>query len=551
MIKQKEKMEKQEAQIALMEAQMQELKRKRAQSGTEATVNGTTVVAAAAADDSDEGERMRMAIERTEALMEEKSFSLFSNGAIRAENRKIPVVDRLDTRWARTFKDERARTQACLTGFAEELAKMGRMTQDMITWFAFQLVHEPREDLCEAYVEIIRACAEHIPDKIDNRIAQLSTYYGLVTRPDGDEGLETSPSTSLSDSDEDMHAGGPSNDGSVMRNDNRKNASSTPRGLKHVVNLIASCAQLSGIEGLTNALFELALANVDEHVICDAALRLRIQDAIEALAQSISAVGLHEAQQRIADSLFDEASLPRVVQAQLIAALPASSPASHALRRVLALRRLTEGEFTQEHTPPNSEKWTRRLLSALKSSPEFAVSDATDYNLLAALADVLDIAIDAGFHADFAFLNETAKQPTGPFGRPPAPSEAEQAFNADIDALTNQLRLMTSRIKDAGATHLRRTEAKSALERVVVRLEHTVRTRPKPRKGVFGGGFVGGDQKGLLDGFMKMANVVDGGDEPPTAMSKGQLPQELPGPVDASGAADERLIEPQQPCVAA
>ena len=60
---------------------------------------------------------------------------------------------------------------------------------------------------------------------------------------------------------------------------------------------------------------------------------------------------------------------------------------------------------------------------------------------------------------------------------------------------------MASRIRGAGTTHLRRTEAKSAFDRLITRLEHSVRTKPKPRKGIFGG--VTGEQRTFLSGFLK------------------------------------------------
>jgi len=584
--KQVEKEQKMDEKIAALEVRLREAEeRSKAQVGREEMVDGTAIMAAVAADDSDEGERMLMAMKRTEAGLSEVKFSYFLDSSPKAGRSDFPVHSLPDERWCKVLRSDRDRTQACLTGYVAQLAKMGRLTRKTTKWFGFQLVHEARMELREAYVEIIRACAEHAPGTLDRSLVGLSKFYHVRTPPASHNRRDRSSTSSLSSVDDETQAGASQSDDEQVRCfcnsgsddgntitceicDRRSHmacyfpqegdggglpeklshtcgqcrasaeeskqrtaarleittsASGTPPGLEHMVQVIQYCAPPAGEEHIGNALVELAMANVDEQVMRDTALRFRIQDSIEALASSLSDVhpDIRElVQGRVIHDLLRKHSLSRLVQAQLVTALPASSPHIHYLRRMLAVHCVTAGSFMDEllmadgnPTPLTSDKWTSRLLEALQSNPDFAISESTDYVLLAALADVLDIAIDAGFRADPNFTQADLpanNSTTGPpFVKPTAPPQAEQAFNADIDALTARLRLTASRIKDVGAAHLRRTEAKSALERVVVRLEHTVRTRPKPRKGVFGEAVGGEGQRRFLEGFVR--KVDDGG----------------------------------------
>jgi hypothetical protein len=74
--------------------------------------------------------------------------------------------------------------------------------------------------------------------------------------------------------------------------------------------------------------------------------------------------------------------------------------------------------------------------------------------------------------------------------------------------MVSHLRLMSSKIRDAGTSHLKRTEAKSALERLIVRLEASVRTKPRPRKGVFDR--PGALSAGALDGYLRRVESEHG-----------------------------------------
>lgn len=87
-----------------------------------------------------------------------------------------------------------------------------------------------------------------------------------------------------------------------------------------------------------------------------------------------------------------------------------------------------------------------------------------DYNELLAATALLNAAID----------------PWMPGQRFPDKA-AERNFNKDIDVLAEQIKKIFSAIQDSGASHLRRTLAKAALEALHYRIVYSIRSKP-PRK---------------------------------------------------------------------
>lgn len=92
-----------------------------------------------------------------------------------------------------------------------------------------------------------------------------------------------------------------------------------------------------------------------------------------------------------------------------------------------------------------------------------------DFGELAALTSVLDIAIDS-----VASRNKFPDR------------KAEALFNEDVDVLADRIKAIFTSIQDSGASHLKRTEAKEALQALHYRLIYGVRTKPRPKRSWFG-----------------------------------------------------------------
>ncbi|EHA25545.1 hypothetical protein ASPNIDRAFT_211385, partial [Aspergillus niger ATCC 1015] len=92
-----------------------------------------------------------------------------------------------------------------------------------------------------------------------------------------------------------------------------------------------------------------------------------------------------------------------------------------------------------------------------------------DYGELGAVTILLNIAIDSGRYE----VNFPDK-------------EAEKEFNSAVDALSDRLKIIFTSIEDSGASHLKRTLAKEAIEALHYRVVYSVRTKPRPKKSILG-----------------------------------------------------------------
>ena len=133
----------------------------------------------------------------------------------------------------------------------------------------------------------------------------------------------------------------------------------------------------------------------------------------------------------------------------------------------------------------------KSLTTWLHENKTFKIRDNTDFHKLAARFDTLDVAIGVGL-SKFEFRSEESTTKTdSPVNTNPTtprvPSSTEESnFNLTIDEVVAELRSIAFNIRDSGATHMRRTECKTAIEKLSYRLEFAARTRPKPKRGIFG-----------------------------------------------------------------
>ena len=119
--------------------------------------------------------------------------------------------------------------------------------------------------------------------------------------------------------------------------------------------------------------------------------------------------------------------------------------------------------------------------------PQFIISKATDYGELAAAIGILSIAIDGGD-------SQSSSSAT----------EANKAFNREIDVLSSKIKSMFADIVDTGASHMGRTEAKEVLEAFQYRLSYGVRTKPPPKQSLFGDSTVEGElNRHMMEAFIE------------------------------------------------
>ena len=432
---------------------------------------------AAVADDSDEGDRMMLAMQRTEALQEDDKFYFFRNG-LQMTPEAFPSLRNPDggfsKPWMKLLQNETSRKHAFLSGFVADVASTGPLPSLLASWLENQLLFETRTDLLEAYVEVLQ---NHVAQVSVDRseIPGLSYYYKTLGDLDKTEC-----------SDRATIPAGP------------------PRALPQVlqVQLQLCMGQATFSAAAASFVVDLMLATIDESIKGSTDLVSTIHEVLDHVLEAIpDADQFDMACKKVHHAFFEREYLSKQRRCAVISSMPATSERTQHLRRLLALHLLAGFTASQDYRENlQSPSWVVTIKKCLETEPDFDVSQTTNYKMLDALIGILDIAIDAGFSEPALSMPIPIKTKTN-FNKPSSTPSAEVTFNSQIDSLTKVLQSMSSQIRGSGTSHLRRTEAKSSLDRLILRLEHSVRTRPKPRKGVFGG--TTGEQRAFLSSFLQ------------------------------------------------
>ena len=482
LVKQREQEEKagirmKEAEVAFEEAQKTREERMKQEQDLSSGLRAAT------ADDSDEGDRMLLAMQRTEALQEDPKFYYFRKGSKPPEIRFLAIYDPADETsrpWMKLFRSQESRRQAFLSGFVADMAAKHSLPAQIYQWILGELLYEESADLCEAYTEVLQGCASRMPT-LDNAFSRLDYFYKTFQDSEGD----------------DMQ-----NQASIPDR--------PPPGLQYVLRTVQQLSTVPAVAANSVAplVVHLAAAGADEYVKNDAALLNDLHDTIECVLDADPETDWFEAVcKRVHQDFFALDCLSAQLRCRIISSLPATSERTHHLRRLLALHLVAGYPCGKDYLHDSSSpEWVGIVTKMLESASQFNISQSTNYALLDSLIEILDIALDAGFSNSLTGSSLPAPTKTTlHVSNRSTVRTAESAFNSKIDTIAQQLRLMSSRIRGSGTSHLRRTEAKSSLERLIMRLEHSVRTRPKPRKGIFGGAT--GEQRAFLSGFLKPAPV--------------------------------------------
>lgn len=446
-------------------------------------------VAKVFAQDSDEEERMIMAMDRTEALRGEETFYFFRNHAGERMETTFPTED-LESYGLTFLQDDTKMRRACTSGFLALVASQKGLPGRLVSWIHNQIFQERSPELCDSYVAIIDALVTTEQDLPDLAFSLGETHTGQTFR---DLGASSNSDTSTA----------------------------LPANLHHALKAMAALAPRMPPVDQACAIAELILLNNDENVRSDMTMRIHIESAMYAILESNADEPLETVFQETTRQIVHASSMSRHLLSRAIAGLPAITFRLHQLKRRLALHIVLDAPL-DEDIDVASPSTGVRLTLRMKKHPSFFISETTDYTALHSLCDLLDIAIDVGF-SDLSFLGQKALPPsefptkgTGLFSNAPTPQNPEEAsFNSQIDAIVSQLRLMSSKIRDAGTSHLKRTEAKSALERLIVRLECAVRTKPRVKKGVFDRTSIGNMSAGALEGFLRRAGSGGGSRDTP------------------------------------
>lgn len=461
-----QKMKESQVKIASMQQAVEESKRREEEAARQEAlgpnIDTDKTVSLEWASDDEEGDRKLKALQRVEALHATDNYYFFLDDEPLFQDSPFPVNSLPNEPWSKLYATDTSREQACVSGLAAEMVLHFPLPMAVTNWMAQQLLHERNDALCEAYVGILEASSSH-NESLSDTIASLSSMY--KTRSLFENNWKAPVRRGL------------------------------PAGLKYVLRVVQSrapavddvapdAAPIKTIE----AFLDLAMMNLDDLVRKNLNLSSTLMKCIEDLLDSLSETSFEKLVPGVLAVLDDsERELPIQLHCRLIASLPARTTRSYHLRRRLALDVLLPKD--ERRKAESSERnWLETILKALESGQQFNIGDATDYALLMALINVADIAVSAGFTGYDALHPSQAsseKSSLSIYAGPPPVSQAAKIHNRQIDAIVSELEYMKSRIQHE-STSLCRQELKAALERVTARLGTSVRTRPKPKKQIFG-----------------------------------------------------------------
>lgn len=407
---------------------------------------------------TDNVQRLYNAVERTDALATEPTWSMFTSRLSFADSLSMlpfPDLSENSGTWSDCLEDPALRNRAYLSGYVAENAMEGIIRDEIVTWTFNSIVSEPRDDLRNSFVRVVEAarrtwtCTNLTPTLLQQTFCRLGADP-IKTKCTGEIRPESAvPSESTTASYSQLIS------------------------MIEVLSCLAADMTSDALSVFIKLLMRLA---IDTTLMKNSHTCVVVEDALSSLlghnegqvAASVALSIIEDIGMRIKDPFLQTQTLKRI--------LPNSSTAA-SLRIHLANLFLfgADGELLPLSNISNPTINLQHLTAHLRG-PRYDISRSTtqntpfNYSTLSSLIYIFDAALADG-------------------GRPTTfhDPESERKFNHDVDILADRVRSIITSIADTGASHMRRTEAKEALNALHFRLLYAVRTKPRPKKSVFGG----------------------------------------------------------------
>ncbi|KAL9624775.1 MAG: hypothetical protein Q9160_001130 [Pyrenula sp. 1 TL-2023] len=411
--------------------------------------------------------RLMEAVKRTEALNAEKTWSFFHSNPCHGSSHyqdDFPRATLSADDWEQSLKARDVRQDAILSGYLNEHLKGQDVASDLVHWMLSAIASEPDDQLREMLAKFLHNTSPATLSKTIGPLEIKRLFSLLGASPDSQEGLSDSlrPNRSIRDPYPDPDW----------------------RYLISLVTTLVGLSQHLSIQARSILAARVCRMALDSILMSDLQVSLTVEDAISRLLdlpidQSPTAdflVDLHE-------SLYTTIQDPSLQSQLLKHILPTSDCASRFRVRLAH-------SFLLQAFPPiddfanvaiDLDNLTNHLdhprydvVYHTKVSRSDSKGDNYDYSSLASWATILNIAVDDG-------VGTYLKSDSRPFTKADA-----LAFNAQVDNLADKIKSIATSIRDTGASHMKRTEAKGALDILYFRLIHAVRTKPRPKRVMFG-----------------------------------------------------------------
>ncbi|KAK6070733.1 hypothetical protein SCUP234_10011 [Seiridium cupressi] len=431
-------------------------------------------------EDEARGDKLAMAIDRTTAGEESRPRAYFFNpeGAPpKILRRPFPKKVAKAKPW-NILQDASSRSQMFIHGLPTALARRGKeLPDELYLWILDEICVESDLLLRNQYIKLAALCHEDTGNLVDEEL-----LYHMLEKIGGQEHSTASDRFELSPALPNQYSG---RDWSPLRS---------------FLELLAQIGADLTPEDNVSAIKLLLRLSLDPIITTVAGLRVAYSKAMLALISALPEPKelWSDYCMKICNYLYggvDQASQRSIA----ITLLPTSAPRTVELQRRLALEALLdEPNLGAKH--PDEAINMQDLFNRL-SKPDFQVTNSTDFGELNALITLLDIVVHDGSYLYHARLSPpTASSSTSALTPIPTPStlaspsitpspaseaEARAKYDADIDRLVVQLKVLHDKISDN--TLVSKKEAKLALDGMMKRLTNTVRSRPPPKTSIFDG----------------------------------------------------------------
>ncbi|KAL4805803.1 hypothetical protein BDV18DRAFT_139879 [Aspergillus unguis] len=407
------------------------------------------------ADDSVGLQRLLDAVRRTEAFDLGKSWSFFDLQAPLPPAPDFPRDCVCSGTYLATLREPDSRERAFYSGIIDFAISRDLLPDELIKWIFHSIPSETRDNLRNAYCRTLkRLSAERMeilirPDDIDTLFWQMGARPEALVRSD----LivpDANPSTKPLEPEPQHHT-----------------------ALISVLGFFREAASLLADDTRNHILSIILRLSLDPSLTCNTTLCSEIERTIPVVLDAVP----DETADRLANQICQIAYTTlkdTELQSRLLEHIVPVNEYIATLRRRLAYIFLTDDPAADVGSQDGKSE-INRITNILKD-PRFDVKrykrkDQPDYDYgqLIAITTMLNIIIESGW-SETQFPDKVH----------------EKIFNSEVDLLAERVKKIFSAIEDSGASHLKRTVAKEAMECLHYRIVYSVRTMPPVKKSVFG-----------------------------------------------------------------
>ncbi|EKD14596.1 uncharacterized protein L3040_000120 [Drepanopeziza brunnea f. sp. 'multigermtubi'] len=400
--------------------------------------------------DGEEGyaDKVNRALRRTEATVADPRWYFFETQAELGKPKRKPFpVASIPESWKSVLMDPEARHQTFLSGFAEDMVSLGQQLPDeLFLWMLDEVTIESNAPLRTSYLNLFRQCTEQ-----SQRLLTPDAIQRIFRRLGG-----TARTTSLKEAIRPVQRLAdpyPSRDWAKLLS---------------VIKFLGQAAEILNQSSRKYAISMLLRMSLDKMVFENTDIHDSMQQSIARLCYHIPDDIWNASCSQICKSLFTTTTEPSL-RLQAIDSISSTTPRTHDLRRRLAtsffFNSLSYAK-THSHTLMSLDSVIDRL-----ADPVFDTKPSTKYRDLAALLNLLDIAVDDGKSLSVDLTNK----------------KVEEKYNKDVEELSATINSIMSGINTGGASNISRMEAKSLADNVSKRIAVTLRTKRKPKENWFDG----------------------------------------------------------------